>query len=508
MKTIFFLLLFWPLLGLTQKVDTSHFEVKTSAVFDVGYMSTPLYAQTDTSFLVITKSGDSIHLRLFNSTTLELLSTNAYAAFPKQTGFKGLIDLKRIRNSYFLFYFFEEPMRDYQEIYMAQVDPFSGTILGEGKKLYTLKHSDSFDKTLLDVDIENNRFLLHYQRMIKYVDDPTYYYEYNLLLFDAAGNILHGYTYVPPYSIKKIESMLANIDSRGNIHLLVNIKNKDNKKKARFDRIMIPFNSKDMMVSKEEIAFPFITIDYLQEQKEGKMLIAGLYSHASKKTFDGFLIMEIDNINSISKPFSIDIPLQTINSYSSKKVHDKNIRIENKGTQVGIENLTFRELIQNENGSYLLVAENYERLKSDVPAYRYRELLVSKITSDYQFQWCSKIPKFQSEKAAFSYQYIPFNSKHLFIYNDDPENLQIDINASPTVIKDYDKGVLAASILADEDGSIHKEIALDLRDYEDLKLNAILTTKAIFAVNEGSFIFLNTGTTGGFILFSLAPKKN
>ena len=87
---------------------------------------------------MITKSGDSIHMRSFDLLSLEILSSRAYAAFPSKFGFKGILDLEKLNNKYYLFYFFEDPLLDYEDVFMHQIDTNTCELVGPRKKIYTL----------------------------------------------------------------------------------------------------------------------------------------------------------------------------------------------------------------------------------------------------------------------------------------------------------------------------------------------------------------------------------
>lgn len=492
----------------SQEIKKDSFEVKVSERFDVGYVSTPLYVHDDEQFLIVSKTRDSIHLRVFNRENLELISQNAYAAFPKGIGFKGIYSIKQLHHRFFLFYFFEDPLRDVQDIFIQEIDSKTGVFVGDSKHIYAIKNSNSFNKVNITVDKVQNRFIIHYYRMIKYQNDPTFYYEYSLILFDAVGNIINGYTYVPPYSIQKINDIKGALDSNGDIHLIVQLKLKDDDDNARYDRVRIPLNSGEVEVFSENAVYsPYLDPDILVEKEKGKMLIAGLYSNSNKKTRNGFFIMEYDKQDSILTRVKIDIPLNCINNYTSGKDQNKRNKKENSGQNVGIENLQIRELISTKDSTYLLVAERYEESKSDIAIYRYKELYITKVNAKFQVEWSVKIPKHQSSNAAFGYKYIADGKDHVFIFNDNAENLLLVNSEYPEAIKEYEHGVLMACTIKDEDGRMKKDVFLDLRDYADYDLDVINISKVIYAVGDGECVFLNSTINGEFVVFRVKRKN-
>lgn len=508
MKKLFFLLFLLPNILLSQELEELAFEVKVSDRFNVGYVSTPLYLHNEEQILIASKTRDSIHLRIFDRVNLTLLSQNAYAAFPKGIGFKGIFQIEQLHHRFFLFYFFEDPLRDIQDIFIQEIDSETGTFIGESKHIYAIKHSNSFNDVNISVDRQHNRFMIHYYRMIKYENDPTFYYEYSLILYDAVGNIINAYTYVPPYSILKIENMNANLYSNGNIHLVINFKNKGESKTAKFDRVEIPFNTGEAEVFSENLRdASYMDPEIFFEKSNANKLIVGLYSDEDKKSRNGFFIMEYDQKDSLLASQKIDIPIACISKYSPTKEQKKLNKKEGSGKNVGIENLRLRELIATKDSSYLLITEKYEESKSDLAIYRYKELYVAKVNAKFQLEWTTKIPKYQSGDAAYGYKYISNGKDHVFIFNDNLDNLLLVETEYPEVLKEYNEGILTACTISNSDGSLKKELILDFEDYLDYDLDVINPSKSIYSTGEGECVFLNTTKNGEFVVFSMRRIK-
>ena len=504
MRNSIFLLLFLPLTLFSQVEDSVNYELITSQFFEVGYTSQPLYAHADDKLLIVTKAGDSVFLRLFDEKKLDLISKHSYAPFPKGIGFKGILSIQQIQLRYFLFYFFEDPQRDIQDLFIQEIDPRNGVFIGESRKIFALKHSNTFNKVSILVDKNRSRFLVHYKRMIKYENDPTYYHEYNLIVFDAVGNIINGYIYVPKFGIKTTEAHCITLDSQGSIHLVINKKNKERNQAASFEHVIIPLNGDQPIVLDQEGPAPFSDTDVLFEQENGKLLLAGMYSEKDKKGRNGFYCIEFNSDNTIARKTLLDIPLDCINSYSEFKDRNKNTKREASGENLAVESLVLRELIPTTDSAYLFIAEVYEEPKSDVPAYKYKDVYVGKMRADQSLAWITKIPKHQSEAASFGYRYIAQGDDHLFVFNDHKANLKLEDGSYAHPIKDHHEGVLMGYCLDNQNGSSSTAILIDFEDYHDYKLGEI-KAGTIFPIAGNGFYFLNT-SEGGFVVFGLRSK--
>jgi len=501
MRKRIFLFICLPLSLFSQVDESVNYQVLMSQFFESGYTSQPLYAHSNDKLLIATKAGDSIFLRLFDEKDLNLITQHNYASFPKQIGFKGILSIQKILHRYFLFYFFEDPQRDIQDLFLQEIDVDKGIFIGKARKIFVLKHSNSFNKVSINPDKNSNRFLVHYKRLIKYENDPTYYYEYNLIVFDAVGNIIKGYIYVPKFGIKNTQKHRVVLDSEGNIHLIINKKNKDRKQNTFFEHVVIPLNGEEIMVLNEKGVAPFTDTDVLFEQENGQLLLAGLYSEKDKKGRNGFYCIEFNSDNTIAREILIDIPLNCINTYSEFKDRNKNTKREASGENFAVESLVLREVVPTSDSAYLFIAEVFEEPKSDLPAYKYKDLYVAKIKVDSSLAWITKIPKQQSEDASFGYRYIPYGDDHLFVFNDHKANLELKDGSYAHPIKDYQEGVLMGYNVNNLDGESTKEILIDFRNYDEYNLEDIKPS-SIFAIERNGFYFLNT-TEDGFVVFGV-----
>jgi hypothetical protein len=501
MRKSIFLLICIPLSLFSQVDDSVNYQMVMSQFFEVGYTSQPLYAHSNNKLLIAAKAGDSIFLRLFDEKDLNLISQHSYAAFPKKMGFKGILSIQKILNRDFLFYFFEDPQQDIQDLFMQEIDVEKGIFIEEARKIFVLKHSNTFNKVSITPDKNRNRFLVHYKRMIKYENDPTYYFEYNLIVFDAVGNIINGYIYVPKFGIKNTQENCTALDSKGNIHLIINKKNKSRKQNTFFEHVVIPLNGDQIIVLNEEGVAPFTDTDILFEQENGQLLLAGLYSEKEKNGRNGFYCIEFNANNKIAGKTLIDIPLNCINSYSKLKDRNKNIKLEASGENYAVESLVLREVIPTADSSYLFIAEVYEEPKSDLPTFKYKDLYLAKMEADHKLAWTTKIPKQQSENASFGYRYIPNGEDHLFVFNDHKANMELKDGFYAHPIKDHKEGVLVGYNVSNLDGKSTKKILIDFSNYDEYTLGNIKVS-SIFAIEGVGFYFMNT-SEGGFLVFGV-----
>ena len=177
-----------------------------------------------------------------------------------------------------------------------------------------------------------------------------------------------------------------------------------------------------------------VTFNYT---KDGRFHIVGLYT--GKNGFQKGVInivMDADNLKVLSKT-ETDFPADFIAQHMREKEKRKFIKRSGKGKEIGFSFLQLDRLIENENGSVTMIAEEYRYFQNcytdfyGAPRctdnYVYGNILVMKFNLVGQVEWMDLVPKYQHTTndggyySGYSFSKLKDGAINL-IFNDSPKN--------------------------------------------------------------------------------------
>jgi hypothetical protein len=212
-----------------------------------------------------------------------------------------------------------------------------------------------------------------------------------------------------PYEkgLTNIESSI--ISNEGIVYILTTIY-KDKKDRVRqernYENFVLVVDSSGI-IAQHQLALKdkFIRELKLSASSEGDLLCGGFYSNEGF-TADGTFYMTIDANtfkikNQSMMAFSIDFLTQGMSSRAKAKTKKK----AQRGRNIGLAHIDFRDIIVKEDGGALLVGEHiniYTTTTTDANGntsttthYNYDDIYVINISADGKIEWAKKIPKFQ-----------------------------------------------------------------------------------------------------------------
>lgn len=257
------------------------------------------------------------------------------------------------------------------------------------------------------------------------------------------------------------------------------------KRKTKSDKLpnykyhIIGIFNKGKEIKDYEIKLNNKFVSDLQFKFEGEkhLIVAGFYSENDASSIKGAFFMKInletkEVTNETLKPFGFDF----IVSGLSEKEQEKEKKKEEKGKEIELMDFYLDDLILNDNGSYSLIAEQYDVVSYQTYSagtngspgtwtthyrYYYNDVIVVNISKEGEINWMSKINKFQSttDDGGYysSYSYTTKNNNLYLIYNDHPDNLEQTV---PSKFKSYRRGKETVQMIVEvnAEGKVTKEV--------------------------------------------------
>ena len=395
---------------------------------------------------------------------------------------------------------------------MFQVDgKIAGTFTAMGPTFMSFKFSVS-DKFDFLHSHDKNKVLVQYRKKPEVKNDKKSYDVIGLAAFDSNLNEISNREIKMPYTERRMNNLDYQLDNEGNLYLLTKVfhddSNDDKKKKKdevenyHLELFFIKNGSSDFTISKFENKEKFITKLWLFDSPQNYTICGGFYSNGkgSLDDSDGILAFKIDKAGQIYDYVYHDIPVEILNQYEGKKTIKKNEKKEKEGDEAKFSDLELRNLIVNQDGSFVLIGEQYFMLQHTMMTsnggsrtyytYHYNDILATKISEDGKLEWMKKIPKMQrgaKGKGGMSYKYFSANQNHYLIFLDNVKNIDLPLDKTPALHSDGQGGYLTAVKIADSDGSSTKESILNGRDIEDFEMHQFSVDR-VFQTSENTFM--------------------
>lgn len=164
----------------------------------------------------------------------------------------------------------------------------------------------------------------------------------------------------------------------------------------------------ELKISKFDNKDKFITKLWLFDSPQNFLVCSGFFSSGKGDLddSDGVLAFKIDKQGNIYDCVSHDSHVEITNQYESEKTKKKNDKKEKKGYVPKFSNLFLKDLIVNNDGSFVLVGEQDFLVPHTSMGpngstrtythYSYNDILIAKIGVNGDLNWMKKIPKTQS----------------------------------------------------------------------------------------------------------------
>jgi hypothetical protein len=391
-----------------------------------------------------------------------------------------------VRNDFYWFYSTWERKTETERLFAL---PFDKDFLKFDPKEIKLVETGRLDPTWkyrFNYSTDSTKLLITYRVKPKERRDKLNKDIIGFNLFDNRMNKLYAAEIEMPYSEYDMNNLDYEIDSRGNIYMLTEVKinnsidgevDRDNKNAMRYELIRVNQKSNTLQAIKINLSNKSTNSVVLSEDLNHDIVIAGYYS--DKKNSAGsngayIIRLEYDVNNAVKdiKTTYCEFPAETLKAYESERTKRKMDK-KNKDGDLEAANLTFDKLVFYPDGSVMIVGEEYYvvththyngKTTTTTYTYYYNDILVLKADKNGKTLWCNKIPKQQSgsSTADLSYHHHAYNGEDYFFYLDNAKNIDLPLTEAPAAHRAGAGGYLTSVKIA-KDGKMTKRSVFDIR---------------------------------------------
>lgn len=310
-------------------------------------------------------------------------------------------------------------------------------------------------------------------------------------LFDDKMNKLYAGEIQMPYSEYDMNNLDYEVDSRGNIYMLTEVKlnnsldgevstDKQSKNAYRYELIRVDQTNNSLQRIKISLNNKYTNSVILSEDLNHDIVITGYYSDKrnSSGSNGAYIIhLEYDSKNAVKdvRTTYCEFPASTLKAYESERAKRKMDKKDKDGA-LEASNLSLDKISFYEDGSVLIVGEEYYVVththyngKSTYYTYTYyyNDILALKADKNGKIIWCNKIPKQQSGSgtADLSYHHHTYEGEDYFFYLDNIKNIDLPLTEAPATHSSGAGGYLTC-VKIDKDGKMTKRSIFNIRDEE------------------------------------------
>lgn len=557
MKTnlFFILILFFPF------VLSAQFDYKVSSPYKV-VDGEKFYIGEEGKMLAVKRHRKEIHIQLFDSEKPALSNTKVYSETELPRGFV-LEKLLEFGGKHYLFFNVWDKPNATEQLFCREINIEKGEFIGKNQLLFKVngkitgtplvrfnqRYSNLAQATTMMITIniggskkfgfalsqKKEKLIIQYRKEPLEKRDNKNHDIIGMFVYDYGMEKDAGSEVKMPYTEKRMDNIDYTVDHEGTPYILTKVfPNKTTKEKTKnpngkgkitnYQIELLKVNLKTEEISSTPIntVDKFITKIALYENANNDLVCTGFYNtYGPTKSIDNFFYSEnitphTDGIfvfkvakgGDLSDIKYYEIPIEVMNQYERKNTQKRNERKEAKG-KAQFEYLTMRESLVQEDGSIIIIGEQYYMKQGNVtttiattpyqkamsssgvtknqspPQYLYEDILITKINSDGTLAWMKKLPKRQVTarpfKGGLSIQYIQDrkNGKHYIMYLDNVKNKDLAINKTPKQHVDRLGGFLTSYKIDDKTGEVSKENLFDLRDVKGMNVNQFNTDRIV-----------------------------
>ncbi len=474
-----------PVLGVAQTISynfSQEFESVSKHV-DFGF-----YKLSDNKFAeVYYRKSDDMMFQLFDKNCNKLLGEET-ALLPDGSNKYEHETFSDIKNNFYWFYSTWDRKAKAENLYALPFDKNGLKFSSSPIELITApKLANPYNKYKFNHSTDSNKILVTYRVKPREKRDKLNKDIIGFNLFDVKLKKLYASEIEMPYSEADMSILDYEVDSRGNIYLLAEVKlnnsvdgetDRDNKRAYRYELMRVNQKDNSLQAIKINLDNKNTTSAVLTEDLQHNLVISGYYSN--KKGYgsvDGAYIikLEIDNDNSVKKLNTTyaEFTDELLKSYERERVKRKMDKKE-KSDNLEATNLKFDYITFEPDGSMLIIGEEYYMTSYSYRCgnstcysytYYYNDIIALKVDKNGKTLWSTKIPKRQVSSSPYglSYKFHQYKGNYYFLYLDDIRVTDKDFNINPAG-HSGEKGDYLASVKIDANGKMSKSCILEMRD--------------------------------------------
>lgn len=441
-----------------------------------------------------------------------------------------------------------------ERLFVQEIDIEKGNLKGSAKELiacdkvqgvtvatgaYQFHKSDKFK---IQFSSDSTKMFVYVIFTNESRDDSKNKMKYGFWVFDNSFKVLWSTpTIYMPYTEKKMDVKDVTVDNAGNFLFLGRVFNDDTEKEIvndapnfHFEIMKFSQGAKKAGIIPFQFTDKFVSQVALFQDLQSNIVCAGFYSGKDKNgklknigtKVDGSFFLKLDvngeKLDNIHKGF-YEMPSSVFKDYEKQKTQRKLDSKEDKGENLSASNLRLRNVIFNEDGSLLMVGEEYYWRTYQYrcgnswctrTTYYYQDALAQYIDASGTLSWTKKIPK--NQVGTFTYglgiRVLPYNGNNYIFFLDNEKNMNITPDKAPEQHSAGWGGVLVA-VKLDAAGDLKKTKIFDTKamnqrvdvlDADQVGPNMLITRSSVGANNANfSFRYMNGGEPSKICLITI-----
>lgn len=492
-KTLIVVLFFIPVLLWGQIKLSDDFKNTISSPYPVvNAQIKKYYSDGNGNIISIKKDDNTIIIQHFDDSNGKELSKKIYKDFPSKHELQEVIQIGSK-----LFYIYTAENRDNGlDIYTREIHFLDGTF-DTSKLLFSSKGkvkkvnvtSDITDKSMIpylksSFSFDKSKVLLWYTRFPLVRRNSKNKDIYGFLVLDNSMQLIWGDEFTMPRTEAEMYNLSFCITKDGVVRVVSMLV------PSLTYQLMSINSSKLLTENKIEIKSNAQFYDMtMNEDKNGDLIWVGYYGSRYEMLTgrDASFLIYMDGIKTVL--FKTDGTVNNVKNYefpaSIVNQYEKNAELKKEGS-AGIAALTLRESIFNEDGSILLVGEQFycgSRTTMDPFAAKkievdrinhYNDVYVSLINEAGSVEWFKKLPKNQlstERKGDNGIKFLYTNVASLIFYVEDEKNKEMKVDDEPVLHAGGGKGYFSVYKVDNSNGNVSKHFLFNLNDLQDEKLH-------------------------------------
>lgn len=413
-------------------------------------------------------------------------TTAVLPEFEKRPADEGFFEIK---NDFFWFYSTWDRKTETERLFALPFNKESLKFASNEIKLIETGRLDPSRKYRFNTSTDSSKLLVTYRVKPTEKRDKLNKDVIGFNLFDNKMNKLYSAEIEMPYSEFDMNNLDYEVDSRGNIYMLTEVKinnsldgevNKDRASRNAYRYELIRVNQKNntLQAIKINLDNKYTNSVVLSEDLNNDIVIAGYYSDIKNNSGSNgayIIRLEFDENNSIKnlKTTYCTFPLETLKAYETER-NKRKMDKKDKNGDLEASNLTYRKLVFYPDGSVMIIGEEYYvvthtsyngKTTTTTYTYYYNDILVLKADKNGKTLWCNKIPKQQSGSgtADLSFHHHAYNGEDFFFYLDNIKNIDLPLTEAPASHSSGRGGYLTC-VKIGKDGSMTKKSIFDIKE--------------------------------------------
>ncbi|MCD6017039.1 MAG: hypothetical protein K0S53_160 [Bacteroidetes bacterium] len=456
------------------------------------------YGDNEYVEVYLEKDEKNMVFQLFDkSFTLIKTATASFPEFERHPHDQGFFSLK---NDFYWFYSTLDRKTKTEYLFALPFDKNSLKFATKEIKLIETGRLSANPKYRFNYSTDSTKMLVTYRIKPKETRDKLNKDIIGFNLFDHQMNKLYAAEIEMPYSEFDMNNLGYEIDSRGNIYILTEVKinnsldgeiDKENKNAMRYELIRVNQSNNTLQAIKIDLGNKYTNSAVLSEDLNRDIVIAGYYSdkkNSSGSTGAYIIRLEYDDKNVVKdlKTTFCEFPIETLKSYENARTKRKMEKKAKDGT-LEASDLVLRKIIFSPDGSTTIIGEefyvvtySYYNGTSVTTKYiqHYNDILILKTDKTGKTVWCNKIPKEQisggnnsisfgytinSGVSDMSFHHHLYKEEDYFFYLDNAKNMNLPLTETPAEHSSGLGGYLTC-VKIDHDGKMTKRSVFDIRE--------------------------------------------